>query len=80
MSKIHTVLSGNMRKLLPASRRAEPPKGLFMTADPQILQRYFLTEIRQSLQVARDCCASAQQADFQNGFPGVTKPEGSLLS
>ncbi len=48
--------------------------------DPQRYSHDRGEKKHESLQVACECYASAQQAAFQNGFPGVTKPEGSLPS
>lgn len=46
--------------------------------DPWII---FLSVSRdKSLQVYSVCYSQALQAEFQNGFPDVTKPEGSLPS
>lgn len=64
-----------MRKLLPASPRTESFR-LSPAARRQIRDDNFPAEKHKSLHVASQCYASAQQADFQNGFPGVTKPEG----
>ena len=77
---IHAVLSRRMRKLLPASRHAHPTVKAINDCGTQILNVIFVVKKRKSLLVAWECYASAQQADFQNGFPGVTKPEGSLPS
>lgn len=68
------------RKLPPASRCAKTQTSVSHCGPATPQTSNLLREKHQSLTGASDCYASAQQADFQNGFPSVTKPEGSLWS
>lgn len=68
-----------------ASFRTHGNSTLFIAADHRNPCAIFpvmknIKKINKSLQVASQWCAKAQQDDFQNGFPAVTKPEGSLPS
>lgn len=70
----------NLRQLPPAARRTNPHWSI--AADQQIFDIILGSgKINvKSLHAGSDCSDGAQQADFQNGFPAVTKPEGSQAS